>query len=73
MNTNISVDTASSNTILVVDDHELVLRGIGEILGKTFPNAVIHTASNGEAAMRHISQRRIDLVTVDLELPDMSY
>jgi len=72
MNANISVDTASSSTILVVDDHELVLRGIGEILGKTFPNAVIHTAPDGESALRLISQKHIDLVTVDLELPDMS-
>jgi DNA-binding NarL/FixJ family response regulator len=72
MDANISVDTASNNTILVVDDHELVLRGISEILGKTFPNAAIYTASNGEDAMHHITHKRIDLVTVDLELPDMS-
>jgi DNA-binding NarL/FixJ family response regulator len=72
MNTNISVDTTSRDTILVVDDHELVLRGIGEILGKTYPNATIYTASTGETAMRYISQKCIDLVTVDLELPDMS-
>ncbi len=72
MNKNISVDTASSNTILVVDDHELVLRGISEILGKTFPTADILTAPTGEVAMSYVSQKRIDLVTVDLELPDMS-
>jgi DNA-binding NarL/FixJ family response regulator len=70
MNDNISLETAS--TILVVDDHELVLRGISEILSKTFPTADILTAPTGEAAMRYVSQKRIDLVTVDLELPDMS-
>jgi len=66
----ISLETAS--TILVVDDHELVLRGISEILSKTFPTADILTASTGEVAMRYVSQNRIELVTVDLELPDMS-
>jgi DNA-binding NarL/FixJ family response regulator len=70
MNDNISFETAS--TILVVDDHELVLRGISEILSKTFPTAEILTAPTGEVAMRYVSQKRIDLVTVDLELPDMS-
>jgi DNA-binding NarL/FixJ family response regulator len=70
MNDNISLETAS--TILVVDDHELVLRGISEILSKTFPTATILTAPTGEAAMRYVSQKHIDLVTVDLELPDMS-
>jgi DNA-binding NarL/FixJ family response regulator len=66
----ISLETAS--TILVVDDHELVLRGISEILSKTFPTADILTASTGDVAMRYVSQKHIDLVTVDLELPDMS-
>jgi DNA-binding NarL/FixJ family response regulator len=70
MNDNISLETAS--TILVVDDHELVLRGISEILSKTFPTADILTAPTGEVAMRYVSQKHIDLVTVDLELPDMS-
>jgi DNA-binding NarL/FixJ family response regulator len=70
MNDNISLETVS--TILVVDDHELVLRGIREILSKTFPTADILTAPTGEVAMRYVSQKLIDLVTVDLELPDMS-
>jgi PleD family two-component response regulator len=58
MNDNISLETAS--TILVVDDHELVLRGISEILSKTFPTADILTAPTGEVAMRYVSQKRID-------------
>ncbi len=61
-----------AKSLLVVDDHELVLRGIRLILEQSFPGATIHTASTGEETLRIISQTPIDLVSVDLELPDMS-
>lgn len=61
-----------TNCILVVDDHELVLRGIRQILEQTYPNASIYTASTGEETIRMIQQKPIELVSVDLELPDMS-
>lgn len=58
--------------ILVVDDHELVVRGISQILCQTFPDARILTATSGEEALRLIKANQVDLVSVDLELPDMS-
>ncbi|MCC8037154.1 MAG: response regulator transcription factor [Bacteroidales bacterium] len=58
--------------ILVTDDHELVLRGIRLILQQSFPNSTILTSSTGEETMLMISQSAVDLVSVDLELPDMS-
>ena len=61
-----------AKSILVVDDHELVLRGIRQILEQSFPKATVYTAYTGEEAMRTISQKHIDMVSIDLELPDMS-
>lgn len=65
-------NSAIANNILVVDDHELVLRGISQILAQSYPQSAIHTASTGEEAIRIIAQKPIDLVSIDLELPDMS-
>ncbi len=61
-----------TGNLLVVDDHELVLRGIRQILEQAFPNTHIHTACTGEETLRLIKQKCFDLVSVDLELPDMS-
>lgn len=61
-----------TETIMVVDDHELVLRGIRQILEQSFPDACIITADTGEKAVRELAYRKVGLVTVDLELPDMS-
>lgn len=58
--------------ILVVDDHELVLHGIKQILEQAFPFASILTADTGENAIKILNSKEIDLITVDLELPDMS-
>lgn len=65
---NISLTT----TILVVDDHELVVRGIKQILRQAFPSAEILTAGTGEDAVTICRTRHLDMVSVDLELPDMS-
>jgi len=61
-----------TETIMVVDDHELVLRGIRQVLEQAFPNARILTAPTGGKAVRELAQHRVRLVSVDLELPDMS-
>lgn len=63
---------STRKTILVVDDHELVLRGIYHILKQSFPDAEIMTADTGENAINTLAVNSVDLVTVDLELPDMS-
>lgn len=62
----------SGTTILVVDDHELVLRGIKQILEHSFPTSTIVTADTGEESIRIIQNCNVDLISVDLELPDMS-
>ena len=59
-------------TILVVDDHELVLRGITQILQQSFPAEEILNASTGEDALSFLKNKAVDLMSVDLELADMS-
>lgn len=72
MNNRITQNDLVTETIMVVDDHELVLRGILQILEQSFPNAIILTAETGEEAIRQLKLKKVNLITVDLELPDMS-
>lgn len=72
MNNRITQHNLVPATIMVVDDHELVLRGIRQILEQSFPNAIILTAETGEEAIRQLKLKKVNLITVDLELPDMS-
>lgn len=72
MNNRITQNDLVTETIMVVDDHELVLRGIRQILEQSFPNAIILTAETGEEAIRQLKLKKVNLITVDLELPDMS-
>lgn len=65
-------NSPTKKTILVVDDHELVLRGIKQILEQSFPEMNIAVASTGEDAINLMRYKAIDLVSIDLELTDMS-
>lgn len=59
-------------TILVVDDHELVLRGMKQILCQSFPDMDIAVAMTGEEAMTLLKHKPLELLSLDLELADMS-
>ena len=58
-----------NRSILIVDD-EL---GVRESLKMIFkPIYQVHTAANGEEALRSIQKEKIDLVTLDLKMPGLS-
>ena len=58
-------------TILLIDDHPIVLEGIKSLL-TPMPSATIITATNAAMARKHIASRKIDIMVTDLELPDES-
>jgi two-component system invasion response regulator UvrY len=55
--------------ILLVDDHELVRKGIAQVLGAAFPGGVFEEASNGADAMNAVWNQVWSLVLLDLGLP----
>lgn len=58
--------------ILVVDDTALYRKIVGDVL-RTLPGVeVVGTAFNGQVALEKIQELRPDLVTLDLEMPQMS-
>ena len=58
-------------TILLIDDHDLVLKGLYTVLGHAFPDACFLTARNGREAIEAAHGTHVDLAVLDLELPDI--
>jgi two-component system chemotaxis response regulator CheB len=57
--------------VLVVDDAVVVRRLVSEVLAGDPGIEVLGTASNGRLALERIALTEPDLVTLDLEMPDM--
>ena len=59
----------SKGTILIVDDEVGPRESLRMILK---PMYEVHTAENGQEAITFISQKKVDLVTLDLKMPGLS-
>ena len=58
--------------ILVIDDHEIVRRGVKQILEEVFPHVEIGEADTGQKGIAAVRQEPWDLAIVDISLPDQS-
>ena len=58
--------------ILVVDDHEVVRRGLRQVLAEALPSARFEEADSSEAALGAIAGTAWDLVLLDVNLPGRS-
>ncbi len=58
--------------ILVVDDQELVRRGIVALLGFEPDLAVVAQAGDGEACLEQLRQQAVDVVLMDIRMPRLN-
>jgi DNA-binding NarL/FixJ family response regulator len=58
--------------ILIVDDHEVVRRGLRQVLAEAFPDASIEEADSSETALAAIASTPWDLVLLDVNIPGRS-
>lgn len=58
--------------ILLVDDHPLLRFAVRQVLEHHYPSSTIREASNAEDAIRIVRTQPIELVILDIELPDHS-
>jgi len=58
--------------ILIVDDHEVVRRGLHALLGTQAGWEVVGEATNGTDAVKTVNQIKPDLVIMDITMPMMS-
>jgi DNA-binding NarL/FixJ family response regulator len=57
--------------IFLVDDHQMVLDGITSILADVENIKVVGTASNGESALRSLAVEGVDVLLLDINMPEM--
>jgi len=58
--------------ILVVDDHPVVRRGIGVLVGTQSDMTLVAEASNGREAIEEFRKHRPDITLMDLQMPEMN-
>ncbi len=58
--------------ILVIDDHEIVRRGVKQILEENFLLVEVGEADSGQKGIAAVLQEPWDLVILDINLPDQS-
>lgn len=63
---------AQAVKILVIDDHEVVRRGVKQILEQTFSHVEFGEADTSQKAIAAVQQEPWDLGIVDISLPDQS-
>jgi DNA-binding NarL/FixJ family response regulator len=60
------------DTILIVEDHEVVRRSLRDWLGAVFPHFDLLEAASGEEAVTVASERPLRAVVMDIGLPQMN-
>lgn len=55
--------------VIIVDDHQVVRRGVRRILEEEYPNVIVGEASTAEEATEKIFKEPWDLVILDLSMP----
>lgn len=73
MSTILNIESLRVNTplrVMIVDDHELFRRGLRDLLDSTGNFRVVAEARSGRDAITQLEQTVVDLVLLDLYLPD---
>lgn len=65
-----NVSAKTRQTILVIDDQEVVLLGTTRALEQAYPDAVIMTALTSQAALQQLEHTSPDVAVVDLSMPE---
>jgi DNA-binding NarL/FixJ family response regulator len=55
--------------ILIVDDHEIIRKGLRQILADTSDMQVVDEAGNGQEALNKICKNDYDMVLLDISMP----
>lgn len=58
--------------ILLIDDHEVVRRGLKQLLGEMFLDVKVGEAETGQKGIAAVQQEMWDLAIVDISLPDQN-
>ncbi len=62
--------TTDTYRVLIADDHPLYRNAMSNILAEVFPDATLLECEDLAAALEHLEHENIDLVLLDLNMPD---
>jgi two-component system invasion response regulator UvrY len=63
---------AKSLSILIVDDHAIIRRGLRQLLADAFPQATFGEANNAGEALERVAAQRWDVALLDITMPGQS-
>jgi DNA-binding NarL/FixJ family response regulator len=55
--------------VLIADGHDVVRRGLKEVLVDVFPKAVVSEARNGDQTLKQLAEVDCDLLLLDINMP----
>jgi two-component system, NarL family, invasion response regulator UvrY len=58
------------NTFLIVDDHEIVRRGLKLLIADFYPDAQIYEAYDGDSTVAQLKKNNFTLVILDIQMPN---
>jgi len=64
-----AVESAKALCVLIADGHDVVRRGLKEILLDAFPGTVSCETCDGDETLRKMAGRHFDLVLLDINMP----
>jgi DNA-binding NarL/FixJ family response regulator len=64
--------TTSRSTVVVADDHPLILRSLADLIGAAPDFALLDSVSDGELALQAIRSMRPELAVLDVNMPKLS-
>jgi DNA-binding NarL/FixJ family response regulator len=67
-----SISERHSFQFLIVDDHSIVRNGLKQILASTYVGAGIVEARDAKEALDCVTQKKVDVVLLDISLPGQS-
>ncbi len=58
--------------IIIADDHEILANGIASMLSKNSEFEICGTATNGREVMNMLKVKKVDLVILDMNMPELN-
>lgn len=66
-----AADKANKVKIMLIDDHPVVLNGLKNIMRDVSELEIISEATNGHNALLWLEDNKVDLIIVDINMPEM--
>ena len=61
---------ARAMKVLIADDHPIIRLGVRHLIAQEWPQAQIQEADSLESAVRAVREHRLDVIVLDLAMPD---